>query len=139
MIRVSVIIPTYNRAATLPKTIQSALAQGEEDIEILVCDDGSTDQSAELVTELNDPRIKWIPGPHTGLSACPVIVVWTPHGESGSRSWTVMISGCRTSSTDNFNGWLDWPERFCDECLANQFSGEGKWAVDGFSPEDNHV
>jgi glycosyltransferase involved in cell wall biosynthesis len=47
---VSVVIPTYNRAHLLPNTIQSVLNQSFRDFEIIVIDDGSTDNTAEVVS-----------------------------------------------------------------------------------------
>ena len=47
--RVSVIIPTYNRAADLGRCLDSLVAQTFKDFEVLVCDDGSTDESAMVV------------------------------------------------------------------------------------------
>ena len=52
----SVIIPTYNRAGYLPLTVESALAQEGAEVEVIVVDDGSTDDTAAVV-ELN--RSKW--------------------------------------------------------------------------------
>ncbi len=66
---VSVIIPTWNRAHTLGAAIQSALSQEPAPLEILVCDDGSSDPSRELVESMADPRIRWIEGPHMGRPA----------------------------------------------------------------------
>lgn len=66
---VSVIIPTWNRAHLLKKAIESALAQTLPPLEILVCDDGSTDNSFAMVRSLNNPKVKWIVGKHTGLPA----------------------------------------------------------------------
>jgi glycosyltransferase involved in cell wall biosynthesis len=46
---ISVIIPTYNRAERLPDTLHSILAQTYPDIEIIVVDDGSTDNTRDVV------------------------------------------------------------------------------------------
>ncbi len=61
MPRVSVIIPTYNRADKLPRSIESVLDQTLEDFELLVVDDGSTDATEAVVTGYDDPRVKYIP------------------------------------------------------------------------------
>ena len=68
---VTVIIPTWNRAASLRKAIESAIAQTGVSIEILVCDDGSTDGSREVVEAIGDPRVFWINGFHAGYPAVP--------------------------------------------------------------------
>lgn len=73
MTKVSVIIPTWNRANTITKAIYSALSQTIPPIEILVCDDGSTDNTRELVYSLSigNPQVKWFNGPRGGRPAIP--------------------------------------------------------------------
>jgi glycosyltransferase involved in cell wall biosynthesis len=66
--KVSVIIPTYNRAATVLCAIQSALDQSYQSIEVIVVDDGSTDNTSEqLATFLS--RIKFLRQKNAGPSA----------------------------------------------------------------------
>lgn len=52
--RVSVVIPTYNREAVLPRAIKSVLKQTYTDVELIVVDDGSTDDSIQAVKEFGD-------------------------------------------------------------------------------------
>jgi glycosyltransferase involved in cell wall biosynthesis len=59
MPKVSVIIPTYNRAHYVTEAIQSVLNQSYKDFEIIVIDDGSTDNTREVIERLKDPRLKY--------------------------------------------------------------------------------
>jgi glycosyltransferase involved in cell wall biosynthesis len=65
---VSVIIPTYNRAVMVKKAIQSVLEQTYTNYEIIVVDDGSTDQTRELVTSLSD-KVVYVYQPNSGRSS----------------------------------------------------------------------
>lgn len=58
--KVSVVIPTYNRAHLLPKAIQSVLNQTYQDLEIVLVDDGSTDNTEEVIKDFKDERIRYI-------------------------------------------------------------------------------
>ncbi len=68
---ISVVIPTWNRADTIEKAVCSALDQIVLPFEILVCDDGSTDGTEQIVKSIGDERVKWIPSPHSGRPALP--------------------------------------------------------------------
>jgi len=54
---VSIVIPTYNRAGLLSRTIQSVLNQTYQDFEIIIVDDGSTDKTEEVVKSFNSKKI----------------------------------------------------------------------------------
>lgn len=60
MPKVSIVIPTYNRVAYLRWAIESAIAQTFTDHEIIVVDNGSTDETYQLVHSLDDPRIRYV-------------------------------------------------------------------------------
>jgi glycosyltransferase involved in cell wall biosynthesis len=57
---VSVVVPTYNRAALIARTLRSVLDQSYRNLELLVVDDASTDGTAEAVAALDDPRIRYL-------------------------------------------------------------------------------
>lgn len=65
---VSIIIPCYNHDKFVARAIQSALAQTHAECEIIVVNDGSTDES-EAVARAYEPRIRVVTQPNQGLSA----------------------------------------------------------------------
>lgn len=66
---VSVIIPAYNQAKYLGAAIQSVLDQTYPRFEVIVVDDGSTDNTAAVVAGFSDPRVRYIRQENRGLSA----------------------------------------------------------------------
>jgi len=67
-IRFSVIIPLYNKAPHIKKTIKSGLSQNYEDFEIIVVDDGSLDDGGDIVANINDPRVRLVRQENAGVS-----------------------------------------------------------------------
>jgi len=57
---VSIILPTFNRATTIKKSIDSVLNQTYKNFELIIIDDGSTDNTRDLVKQYKDKRIKYI-------------------------------------------------------------------------------
>lgn len=68
---VSVIIPTYNRAHLIKRTLQSIIGQTYKNLEIIVVADGTLDNTAEVVESLGDPRVTYIDQKHTGGCSSP--------------------------------------------------------------------
>src|SRR3990167_8128796 len=66
--RVSVVIPTYNYARYLPQAIDSVLGQTYPHIEVVVVDDGSTDESRDVLRAYGS-RIRWVQQERQGVSA----------------------------------------------------------------------
>ncbi|MDF5735350.1 MULTISPECIES: glycosyltransferase family 2 protein [unclassified Nostoc] len=63
MPKISVCIPTFNRVNLLPYALDSVLNQSEQDFELIVCDDGSSDRTPELISQYADHRIKYVRHP----------------------------------------------------------------------------
>lgn len=80
MPRVSVIIPTYNRADLLAEAIDSVLGQSFQDFELLAVDDGSTDNTAELVASYGPP-VRYIYQENRGQGAARNAGLQTARGE----------------------------------------------------------
>lgn len=68
--KISVIIPLYNRETVIEECVRSVCAQSHENLEIILIDDGSTDQSLEICRKLaqQDDRILLLEGAHAGVS-----------------------------------------------------------------------
>ena len=79
---VSVIIPTYNRANLIGKAIKSVLNQTYKDLEVIVVDDGSTDNTEEIVKSFTDFKIHYICHKHNrGASAARNTGIKASRGE----------------------------------------------------------
>ncbi len=80
--KVSVIIPTFNRAHLIGKAVKSALSQTYQDFEIIVIDDGSTDNTEETVKSFNNFKIRYISHSNNrGISAARNTGIRASRGE----------------------------------------------------------
>jgi glycosyltransferase involved in cell wall biosynthesis len=78
--KISVIIPTYNRAHVLKRAIDSVLNQTFSDFEIIVVDDGSTDDTQKLLKQYDD-KLKVITTENRGVSAARNIAIKDAKGK----------------------------------------------------------
>lgn len=67
--KITVVIPLYNKAAHINRAVQSVMNQRHQDFKIIVVDDGSTDDGGQIVQNITDPRIKLISQSNRGVSA----------------------------------------------------------------------
>lgn len=77
---ISIVIPTYNRASYLSQAIDSVLAQSCADYEIIVVDDGSTDNTGQILESYRD-RIRCIHQANKGVSAARNMGIRSARGE----------------------------------------------------------
>ncbi len=97
MPKVSVIVPTYNGARTVGYAIKSVLAQTFADIELIVVDDQSKDQTLDVVRMIQDPRLTVLRLPHnSGSHAMPI-----SHGIAHSVGDIIAVLG-------HDDLWLPW-------------------------------
>lgn len=66
---VSVIVPAYNQGPYLAEAVQSALGQTYPELEVIVVDDGSTDDTPNVAHAFSDPRVRYLRQENRGLSA----------------------------------------------------------------------
>jgi glycosyltransferase involved in cell wall biosynthesis len=66
---VSVVLPVFNAEQTIERAVRSILDQTLTDLELIVVDDGSTDDTALIVDHISDPRLQLIQAEHRGVAA----------------------------------------------------------------------
>jgi glycosyltransferase involved in cell wall biosynthesis len=80
MLRVSVIIPTYNRSEYLHQALESIFTQSVSPFEIIIVDDGSTDNTADIVRVFG-PKVRYFRQDHKGVSAARNLGLEVAQGE----------------------------------------------------------
>jgi glycosyltransferase involved in cell wall biosynthesis len=80
---VTIVMPTYNRAALLPGTIDAVLAQTFGDFELIVVDDGSGDDTAGVLGRryADEPRLRYLRKPNGGVSSARNLGLAQARGE----------------------------------------------------------
>lgn len=98
---VSILLPTYNRAASLRRAIESALEQSFVEWELIIIDDSSTDGTAEVLEEFarRDPRIKIINNAHSDYATVGITGVLN-QGLAAAR-------GKYIARLDDDDAWID--------------------------------
>jgi glycosyltransferase involved in cell wall biosynthesis len=97
--RCTIILPTYNRATTLPRAVDSVIAQKEPNFELIIIDDGSTDETRTWLATLDDPRIR---------------VTLSEHSQGPSAARNIGID----MATAPVLAFLDSDDLYCGERLS---------------------
>jgi len=105
--KVSVIIPTYNRAGKVGKAIESVLAQTMADLEVIVVDDGSSDGTAQMVGKTYGDRIRYFEQPNQGQSTARNRGLQEARGE-----WIAFLDSDDLWEKDK----LEWQLKALEEC-----------------------
>lgn len=78
---ISIIIPTHNHARFLQRSVDSVLQQTYKHTEIIIIDDGSTDDTTSVVNKLKNKRIRFISQPQRGVTAARNLGIKNSHGD----------------------------------------------------------
>jgi glycosyltransferase involved in cell wall biosynthesis len=116
MPQTSVVVPTHDRSRLLALTLRSVLWQREVDLEVVVVDDGSADDTAEVVAGLADPRVRLVR--HA-----------TPQGVSAARNrGAAEARGAWVAFLDDDDLWA--PDKLARQLDAARATGRA-WAYAG--------
>jgi glycosyltransferase involved in cell wall biosynthesis len=134
---VSIIMPAFNRATTLPRAIDSVLRQTFADWELIVVDDGSTDETLEILAHIEDPRIRTYRHPQNrGVTAAKNTGLDQIHGD-----WFTLLDSDDEMVPDALAVMLECAERTganavtcnCLDSVTGRMTGVGL-AHDGRLP-----
>lgn len=110
---VSVVMPTYNRAALIREAIDTVTDQSYVNWELWVCDDGSDDETEQVVTGIDDDRIHYVRLPHGGAAAARNAGLARAQGELFAYL-----------DTDNL-----WHPRFLEQLVDALVANPGRFAA----------
>ena len=111
--KVSVVIPTYDRAVKVQRAIDSVLAQTMTDLEVVVVDDGSSDGTQEVLCEKFGDRIRYYAQSNQGVSVARNRGVEEARGE-----WIAFLDSDDLWEQDKLQSQLETLGRFSPQCAA---------------------
>lgn len=125
----SVVISTRNRAEYIAESIYSVLAQTAKDIELIIIDDGSTDETENVVLSIDDPRIRYFRRKQAGIAASRNYAATVTRG-----AYTVIhddddimfpdrienhFRALASGMSGTYGGWIDFQNAEASACTAN--------------------
>jgi glycosyltransferase involved in cell wall biosynthesis len=119
---ISVVIPTYNRAELLRRAVDSALAQTVAPLEILIVDDGSTDETAATCASWGAP-VRYIATPNGGVAKARNVGIGEARGD-----WIALL--------DSDDEWV--PAKLEAQCAALDAAPDARWSITGCTLVDGN-
>ncbi len=109
---ISVILPTYNNGKYIERAVNSVINQEVEELELIVINDGSTDNSAEILEDL------------AGKHSCIRVITQENRGVSAARNAGLDIA------TGDFVAFLDGDDTYCQNALGDMLFLAKQWEAD---------
>lgn len=106
----SVVIPLYNKEQSVSSTIQSVLDQSFQDFEIVIVNDGSSDNSVKRIEEFKDERIRLIHQENQGVSAARNKGI-----EEAKYDWVALLDGDDLWKSNHLETLKDMIEKYPED------------------------
>jgi GT2 family glycosyltransferase len=134
---VSVVLPVYNAASTLPAAVASILGQSFTDLELIVVDDGSTDGSREFARGLDDDRVRLV-----GREERAGLVASLNEGVTAARAeWVARMDADDVAHPDRLAAQLSalrrWPDSGMSATGCNIVDARGRVIATRRPPPDH--
>jgi glycosyltransferase involved in cell wall biosynthesis len=126
---ISVVVPTFNRGPRVRRALESVLAQGHAEVEVIVVDDGSTDETPDVVATLaeHDPRVRYLRQDQAGVAGA------RNRGLAHAR-------GDLIAFLDSDDRWQPWKLEFQLACLRRAPEAGMMWTeMTAVSPDGGTV
>jgi glycosyltransferase involved in cell wall biosynthesis len=124
MAKVSIVIPVYNKGNFIARSLESVLMQSYNDYEIIVIDDGSTDDGLEIVQKFREPRLRIVSQANAGpgsarnlgikISTAPLVTFL-----DADDQW---LPGFLETSVNNLQDHPDCALSVCAHCVGEERS-----------------
>jgi glycosyltransferase involved in cell wall biosynthesis len=138
---VSIVIPCYNQAHYLSDALHSVLGQTFTDWDVIIVNDGSTDNTAEIVSQFTDPRIRYIYQENQGLGGARNSGIQAAQGEMIALldSDDVWEPKYLEEMLDRLNGYSEAAAVYCGiQHINSRGQPLGKPSVKNVRPEAFH-
>ncbi len=115
--RVTVVMPTHNRAGLMPVTLRAVLRQQDVDLQVVIVDDGSSDATPDVLRAIEDPRVRW----HRQEQASGV--------SNARNAGLAMVDTPWVAFTDDDDLWA--PTKLARQLESLRLAPEARWSCVG--------